>query len=207
MNSVTNHIFYAAATTAPGAAGELLSVALMQTKGPWFYAEVVDACAALTGEQRAGLKLRCVPRTRFVRRDQLAMEVAAWLARVAAGPLVIRVETDATRRLMAPLLESASQVAEEKVSATWRICRFSNASLQDFYERSGEFPPGIHSLVDAVGLTVCDLDRHEKMDLEQIHHLELVMGTKGALGFRAWGRRHEARNTRLPHLPSSPAFA
>ena len=195
-----SQVLYAAVKTLPGSTSEVVSAALMQPAGTWFYAEVVDVdLSCLEERQRNALdkQLRRVPGTTFVQRHQLGEQVLQWLERVRTAPQVVRVETELARRVLTPTLEQARAHVGGGVEVTWRICRFSNASLAAFYKKSGGCKPGTNSLVDALGLAFCDLDRTTQMDVEKIHHLEMVMGTKGALGYRAWGRRYEAMNTRL----------
>lgn len=195
-----SQVLYAAVKTMPGSNSDVVSVALMQPAGPWFYAEVVDVdLAPLEDRKRIALEkqLRRVPGTTFVQSAHLGEQVLQWLGRVRTAPLVVRVETELTRKVLTPTLEHARAHGGGGVEVTWRICRFSNASLAAFYKKSGGCKPGANSLVDALGLAFCDMDRTTPMDVEKIHHLEMVMGTKGALGYRAWGRRYEAMNSRL----------
>lgn len=201
-----HQVLYAAVKTFNADSQELVSVALMQPQGPWLYAEMIEVNPQLLDDDlRKTLKLRCVPGTTFVARGRAGEAVVQWLDANRLGPQEIRVENEVTRKLLGPLVEEACQQGSPEL--TWRICRFSNASLADFYRRSGGVKPRTHSLVDALGIAFCDLDRQVPMDVERIHHLEMVMGTKGAHGYRAWGRRHEAANRRLNRISPPAAMA
>lgn len=194
-------VLYAAVMTLPGAPAEVATVALMQPPRSWFYAEVVDLDLQRYSDREAtaiSAKLRMVPGTTFVQRADLGAAMMNWLEQCRGPEQEVRVETELARKVLMPILEDAYAAAGRKPEVTWRICRFSNTALRDFYRHSGGRHKGrSHSLIDALGLAFCDLDRRAPMQVERIHHLEMVMGTKGALGYRAWGRRYESVNPRL----------
>lgn len=205
---------YAAVLLMPNSVSEMVSVALQQASGRWFYAEAadVDVSRIPDEDQRARLeaRLRCVPDTTFVQQASIGAELLRFVQRVrGSGELTIRVGSELTRKILQPMLAAAAASAGEDVTmVTWRMCRYSNTALDAFYKKSGWRRHAFeHSLVDALGLAICDLDRSEPMDVERIHHLEMVLGTKGAAGYRAWGRQHEAFRARAlyPHQPQ--AFA
>jgi hypothetical protein len=173
----------------------------MQASGRWFYAEVVDVDLQQLGEQElAGIntKLRLVPGTTFVQLADLGVTMMKWLDQTPGAAWELRVETEHARKALMPILQAAYAAADRSPNVNWRVCRFSNTALRDFYRHSGGRHKGrTHSLIDALGLAFCDLERRVPMQVEKISHLEMVMGTKGALGYRAWGRRFESENPRL----------
>lgn len=200
---------YAAALLLPSSFNDVVSVALQEASGRWFYVEAADldlSRVSDSAERRAiESKLRCVPNTTFVQQAEIGSALLRFLQAVRGeGPLTIRVGSEITRKVLQPMLMAAASSEQVDLSAvTWRTCRFSNTSLDSFYRKSGwrrgaAKPAYQHSLVDALGLAVCDLDRCEAMDVERIHHLEMVLGSKGAAGYRAWGRVHEATRPRRP---------
>lgn len=184
---------YGAITTV---AGNVVSFALACPTGIWFYSEVVDVeCEASDDAAAAAVaaKLRKVPGTTFVKGADLGHEAVSWLARQQRAPLLVRVEDGATRDLMIDLLGG-----EGRQNPQWSICRFSHAKRDEFFRHCGG-PSKLrhHSLVNSLALAVCDLQRSVPMDSARINHLEMLMGTKGAVSYRAWTRRHEACNPRV----------
>lgn len=200
-------VLYAAVVTLPRTIGEVVSVAFAHPAGRWFYAEVVDLPLENYSQHEKDeicSKLRCVAGTTFVTRETLGQHMCEWLAAMGQGAhQVLRVETHFAHRVLSPILERGCAATGKSVQVDWSICRFSNATLNEFYAKSGSSRrdrgqrKGSHSLIDALGIAFCDLDRTIPMDLADVRHLEMVMGSKGAMGYRAWGRRHEAANRRL----------
>jgi hypothetical protein len=202
--SEDTQFLYAAALTLPSST-QIVSAALVRPGGPWFYAETVDLHAFAEQGEAVTRKLRAVPGTTFVAGADLGAEMLAWIERTRAPgrSQQIRVDSELVRMELEPVVSGAYADACRDQPPRWGLCKCSRTTLAQFYERTGSNKRDLrHSLVDALASAYCDLMRTQPMDTESIAHLELVLGTKGALGYRAWARRHESLNPRLIATPA-----
>jgi hypothetical protein len=185
---------------------EIVSAALVHpVDGCWFYAEVVDFASADCSEfviSSVLPKLRKIPGTRFVNRADLGSELLKWLMCVTGGTVesgkalpAIALRASETRgaNLINLQLHQAASAGGIEVDVSTKMCRVDPAALDDFYQHcGGELKVRHNGLVDAVGLTICDVARVEPVNLSEIRHFEFLMGSKSAMSYRAWMRRFEA---------------
>jgi hypothetical protein len=183
---------------------KIISVALVMPTGRWFYAEVTDfqkADCAKDVLAQVVPRLTKVPGTVFVKREDLGKAILEWLSATAeggaakGGPLP-RFMFRGQRRMdwvsLCDILKRA-----EGAPGRFSLRKPNPQTLNVFTAHCGGVAKaGHHALMDAIGLAVCDEQRTEPLDFEKISHLELLLGTKGAMTYRAWVRRHEASRGR-----------
>lgn len=183
--------------------GRPVSLALVLPDGRWLYAEVLDfdlaECDARTLEVLLPL-MRRIPGTRFVKGDDLKALVIDSLRLWAPPGEEIEVRYAATarsaRNLLGEMLQDFSPLMGIKGVA------LEGDRLLDFQRHCGgsEKTDG-HALMDAIGAALCDLHREVPTSFHEapIVHLELLLGSKSAMSFRAWARAQERERDALAH--------
>lgn len=210
--------FYVVAKTASETSDTILSAALVHPEqGRWFYAEVVDfderSCSPHVVAEVLP-KLRKIPGTRFVKHERLGAELLDWLTsneyRSPGLQLPAFCGLDwRSLNLVSSAVDDAKGRDAVNVQLVTHLCRPNAAALSEFYQRcGGEKKVRHNALVDAVGLAICDPARAGAINLAEIRHFEMLMGSKSAMSYRAWMRRYEAARS-LAHaeqLTPSPAI-
>lgn len=195
-------LYCAAAQSKPD--GGVLSLGLVTLKGEWYYAEVIDynldECDDYARKNIIP-RLMKIPHASFIRNALLPADVGEFVARTAGlsscSEVVIHMlpvgyEQEAAKAAFrqVPGVKQGRLKIEVKPVGGLDLARF-----QDFHEHCGKGErTKEHSLINALGAMLCDTHRSKASSLAEvpIRHLELLMGSKNAMSYRAWVRSEEA---------------
>lgn len=178
-------VLYADAKFTHRTDGALLSFAMIDLSGRWFYSEIADVSVDCDPWVQANVvdKLRRIPRTKFLHAADLPACLAEWIAAPDGGMVRVKVGSEEIRSSIRPYLPAAVSI---EVSAV------DDEELAEYYAHSGGQSRVQHNaLVDVIGVAVCDKHRKELFHCKEIQHLELLLGSKNAMSYRAWIRKHE----------------
>lgn len=176
-------------------AGTPVSLALVLPDGQWLYAEVLDFDLAECDARALQIYLplmRRIPGTRFVKAGDLQSLVCEFVKRVERSGEEVEIRYAATstdtRNLLGGVLPGVASPACIK-AVTLNQDRFTELQRHS----GGPEKTEGHALIDAIGTALCDIHREIPTGFHEapIIHLELLLGSKNAMSFRAWARGQE----------------
>lgn len=187
-------IYCAASFTAPS--GSPIALAMVAPDGQWLHAEVLDFDLADCDQRALDVHLplmRRIPGTHFVRGANLATMLHDFVRALSkAGEVEFRFSalSEQTRDLLDRLLVDLGRPSSLKP------VHLDPAHFDDFQRHCGgvEKTDG-HALIEAIGAALCDVHREIPTNFHDasIYHLELLLGSKNAMSYRAWARAEERR--------------
>lgn len=173
-----------------------MALAMVLPDGRWQYAEVVDFDAASCGDRARDVcapLLRRIPGTRFVKAADLSHLVIEFIE-----ALGLRLSDEVEVRIPNPTQEMREIFLEavrlSNRSMVLKAIAVSRERFVEFQRHCGgaEKTDG-HALMDAVGSAICEVNREIPTSFHEapIFHLELLLGSKNAMSYRAWARAQE----------------
>jgi hypothetical protein len=178
--------------------GSPLSLAMADPSGHWYYAEVIDldmsACDEFTVKNILP-RMTKIPGAHFVKGDDLAASLATFLSTLEMGDSLTVKTSPALDPALANVIRQAVEIANVAVPFKLVPVRQDYEMFERFQQHCGG-PEKVrhHSLINVLGGILCDTSRNVPSTLSErpITHLELLMGSKNAMSYRAWTRASES---------------
>lgn len=176
----------------------LLSLGLVHPDGRWFYTESTDV-SLQESEEHARLnwlpRMKKVPGTYFAPKADVADGIAMYFDQVLEAGVtslnIVIYNLPAIAEVM-DVLSIAASKCRHPLELQFVVAQVDQAHLEDLLDHCGgaQRVSG-HALINSMAAALCDDSQRTEFFRRPIHRLEMLMGSKNALSFRAWVRERE----------------